>query len=522
MRISKLLPSWNTRHFCTSISTTNLNYTINCYILDRNVYNARKLFDQNPSTRNVVSWNSMISGYVKNNQMAQAQQLFDEMPERDIVSWNTMLSGFHKAGNPEKVYILFSEMVRVGLRPTEFTFSTVVRALISTRLSVLITQLHGHIICSAFNLDFYVGSALMRAYTDVRDAEGMRRVFDEISLKEASVWNGLILGFMDIGQINESQRAFDMMPVRNVVSWTILVNGYINNGRLDEARLKFDMMTEKNVFSWTAMIKGYVQYGNFLYAFELFVSMLRLGPYPNQFTLSSVLEACAGSSSLMLGNQVHSCILKSGIPCDVILLTSLVDMYAKCGDIEAAHCIFESMPKKNVASWNSIIGGYARHGIATRALQEFERMKNVGVKPDKITFINVLSACGHGGLVEEGEGQFADMEMKYGIQAEKEHYACMVDLFGKAGQLEKAEKLIKEMPFKPDVVIWGALIGACGLYSRLELGEFAAKELSSLEQDHPAVYIMLSRIHNDKDVWDSVKRSKKQKACSWVDSSCTR
>lgn len=463
----------------------------------------------------------MISGYVKNNDMSQAQQLFDEMPVRVIVSWNAMLSGFYKAGNPERVYMLFLEMGRFGLRPTEFTFSTVVRALISTRMSVFITQLHGRIICSAFNLDFYVGSALMRAYTDLRDVEGMRRVFDEISLKEVSAWNALILGFMDVGLISESQIAFDMMPVRNVVSWTILVNGYINNGRLEEARLKFDLMTERNVFSWTAMIKGYVQYGKFFDAFELFILMLRSGPYPNHYTFSSVLEACAGSSSLKLGNQVHACILKSGTPRDVILLTSLLDMYAKCGDIEAAYYIFESMPKKNVASWNSIIGGYARHGIATRALQEFERMTNVGVKPDEITFINVLSACGHGGLVEEGERQFADMDMKYGIQAEKEHYACMVDLFGKAGQLEKAEKLIKEMPFKPDVVIWGALLGACGLYSRFELGEFAAKELASLEQGHPAVYTMLSKIHGDKDIWDSVKRSRKQKAVSWIDSSCT-
>lgn len=503
------------------MSTTKLNYTINCYIRDRYVYDARKLFDQNPTTRNVVSWNSMISGYVKNNQMSIAQDMFDEMPVRDIVSWNTVLSSFRKAENPEKVLIYFLKMFRVGFRPDEFTFSTVVSALINTRSSVLITQLHGIIICSAFNMDIYVGSALMTAYTDLRDVEGLRRVFDEISLKEVAAWNALILGFMDFGLITESQRAFDMMPVRNVVSWTTLVNGYINNGRLDEARFKFDMMTNRNVFSWTAMIKGYVRYRKFFYAFELFVSMLRLGPYPNQFTFSSVLDACAGSSSLILGNQVHSCILKSGTPSDVILLTSLVDMYAKCGDIEAAYCIFVSMPKKNVVSWNSIIGGYARHGIATRALQEFESMTNVGVKPDKITFINVLSACAHGGLIKEGEQHFADMDMKYGIQAEKEHYACMVDLFGKAGKLEKAEKLIKEMPFKPDVVIWGALIGACDLYSCLELGKFAAKELDCLEQDHPAVYSMLSKIQGYKDVWDSVKRSRKQKAVSWIESSCT-
>lgn len=526
MRTSNILVRPTSRHICL-ISTANLNYTLNSYIRSGNVDDARQLFDQNPISRDVVSWNSIISGYIKQNQMSLAQQLFDQMPVRDVVSWNTMLSSSHKEGNPEKVYISFLQMLRAGHKPSEFTFSTVTSAFISTKFSVLLPQLHGLILPSALNAGVYVGSALMRGYADLRDCEGLRLVFDEILVKDVTTWNALILGYMELGLTGEAQRTIGMMPVTNVISWTTLVNGYINNSRLDQARSVFNKMSEKNVLTWTAMIRGYVQYGKFLDALELFILMLNSGPYPNHFTFSSVLEACAGSSSLVIGNQVHSCILKSGIPFDAILLTSLVDMYAKCGDIEAAFCIFESMPKKNIVSWNSIIGGYARHGLATRALEVFERMTNSGVKPDKITFINVLSACGHGGLVEEGERQFNSMGMKYRIQAEMEHYACMVDLFGRAGQLEKAEKLIKEMPFEPDAVVWGALLGACGLHSSLELGEFAVKRLTSLEQDSPAVYSMLSKIHGEKGVWNSVievrkmmnqKRAKKQKAVSWIES----
>ncbi|KAM7495783.1 hypothetical protein LguiA_020197 [Lonicera macranthoides] len=286
-------------------------------------------------------------------------------------------------------------------------------------------------------------------------------------------------------------------------------------------------MRERNVISWTAMIKGYVRYGKFVYALELFLLMLNSEIRPNHFTFSSVLDACAGCSSLSVGNQVHSFILKSGIHLDVVLSTSLVNMYAKCGDIKAAFCIFESMEKKNLVSWNSIIGGYARHGLAKRALEEFDRMIKGSVKPNRITYVNVLSACGHGGLVEEGERHFNSMKTKCGIHAGLEHYACMVDLYGRAGQLKKAEKLIKEMPLEPDVVVWGALIGACGLHSCLEVGEFAAGGLCKLEQGHPAVFSMLSKIHGEKGVWSSVieirrmlkeSHTRKQKAGSWVES----
>ncbi|KAF5931465.1 hypothetical protein HYC85_032338 [Camellia sinensis] len=512
---------------CT-ISTATLNYMINGYIREGNINDARKLFDRNPFSRDVVSWNSMFSGYIKHDQIQHAQHLFDQMLLRDVVSWNAMLSGLHKIKNPQGIYHCFLRMGRDGLRPNDFTFSIVISALTNTGFNLMIPQLHGLALRSALNSCVFVGSSLMRGYTDLGDRKGLYLVFDEILAKNVTSWNALILGYMELGLSGEARRAFEMMPEKNIISWTTLVNGYIRNKELDEARSIFNGNCERNVVLWTVMVSGYVQNGKFVHALELFLLMLKSGTQPNQFTFSSALDACSGCSSLLMGKQVHSNMLKSGIPFDVVLSTALVDMYAKCGDIEAAFCFFESVPKKDLATWNSVIGGYARHGLATRALEEFERMINGGVKPDEITFVNVLSACVHGGLVEEGERHFNSMTTKYGIKAGMEHYACMVDLYGRAGFLETAVKLIEGMPFKPDVVVWGALLAACSLHSSLELGEFAAKRINTLQKDHPAVYSMLSKIHGEQGIWGTVielrkvmkeRRAKMQNAGSWIEAS---
>ncbi|KAJ4969174.1 hypothetical protein NE237_015875 [Protea cynaroides] len=490
-------------------------------------YDARKLFDHNPHYRDIVSWNSMIAGYVKHDQLRYAKELFDQMPQRDIVAWNTMLLGFRRTNDLKNAVRYFVEMRRIGKKPNEFTLSTMISTFTNTDSKCLIRQLHTDVVCLGLNSNVYVGSAMMSSYASLGCEISLRRAFEDISVKDVSSWNALISGYMVLGFVAEARSAFDVMPERNVVSWTTLVKGYISNEMLEEARFNFDRMTERNVVSWTVMISGYEQNGRFVEALEVFLSMWRSGGRPNQFTFSCVINACAGCSSLLMGKQVHLSIFKLGLLMDVILSSSIVDMYAKCGDITAAAFAFKSMPEKNVVSWNSIIGGYARHGFGTRALEEFERMLNDNVRPDYVTFINVLSACSHGGLVEEGERHFASMDTKYGIKAGLEHYACMVDLFGRAGQLDKAEKMIQGMPIEPDVIVWGALLGACGLHSSLELGVFAAEGLHKLEKDHPAVYSVLSKIHGERQVWSSVTglrkmmkemHVKKQNAGSWLQS----
>ncbi|XP_075507067.1 pentatricopeptide repeat-containing protein At2g21090-like [Primulina tabacum] len=506
-------------------STYIINHKINEHVRNRKVNDARKLFDQYSHWTNTVSWNSLISGYIQVRRVTEAAHLFDEMPQRDIVSWNTMLTGFRDSRNPWNAYRYFLQMIRQRNTPNELTLAVLFSAFLGTEFDILIPQLHCLVICFGLNLNVYLGSALMRGYIGLGDLDGFARVFDEILLKDVAPWNVLILGYMEFGMTNAARCAFDSMPSKNAYSWSILINGYMKNKQFDEAKAMFESQRDKDVVSWTTMVRGCVQSKKFSDALDFFYLMMKSGVRPNHFTFSCTLDACAGCSSLVLGNQVHACILKFGIPLDVVLSTSLVDMYGKCGDVRAAFCVFRSMSIKNLVSWNSIIGGCARHGLAEMALVEFEEMLKSGVTPDEITFVNVLSACVHGGLVKEGEELFNSMGAVYGMEAEMEHYACMVDLYGRAGELEKAEKLIKGMPFEPDVIVWGALLGACGLHSCAELGEAAADRIFELEQDHPAVYSMLSKIRQENGIYGGVIsekkimqkwRARKQKAGSWI------
>ncbi|KAL0674747.1 hypothetical protein Bca4012_002728 [Brassica carinata] len=468
----------------------------------------------------------MISAYVQRGLMLEAHQVFDQMPVRDAVSWNTMFMGLKKTKDPESVLRHFIEMRRSGLNPDELTIAAIIDAVSGPGSKVLVLQIHTLAIRLGLSLSAYTGSSLLRGYTSLRDLRGLERVFKEILLKDVVSWNVLIMGYMKLGFVEDGERAFAEIPERNIVTWHTMLIGYINNMEMDKARDFFDKMSQRNVFSWTVMINGYVQCREFKVALLLFREMVESwSNRPSHYTFSSVLKACAASSSLLMGRQVHSMISKRGMACDVVLSTSLIDMYAKSGDITAASGVFKSMPVKNTASWNSIIGGFARHGLGVEALEEFERMVQCGYKPDQVTFINLLSACAHAGLVEEGEKQFMLMG-RFGITAEKEHYACMVDLLARAGQLDKAERLIKGMPFEPDFVIWGALLGACGLHSCLELGEVAAKGISRLRREHPAAYDVLCRVHGEKGDWTSVMelrrlmrktKAKKQDASSWIE-----
>ncbi|XP_047311822.1 pentatricopeptide repeat-containing protein At1g09410, mitochondrial-like [Impatiens glandulifera] len=520
--------AWNPKF--STISTPLLNQSINVCIQRGNLKDAREFFDQYPLSRNVVSWNSMISGYFKHGQIKPAQQLFDEMPMRDIVSYNAILSGMHMSKDPHQVYLYFLNMARAGHKPNEFTFSIVITSLLRTSFNpLLLTQLHGLALRCSLNSSVFVGSALIRAYCDIDNLKCLRKVFDDIAEKDVSSWNAILLSYMDMGLTSEAERAFDVMPETNIISWTTLINGYINNKNLNRARYIFQKASEKNVVMWTSMINGYTQNSMFVEALELFVSMLNLQTRPNCFTFSTVLNACSGSSAFLTGKQVHSLVLKYGFDSDVVSSTALLNMYGNCGDIEAATTVFECITQKNLTTWNSIIGCYSRHGEGVMALETFYRLtRTTRFKPDRITFVNVLSACGRAGLVEEGEWLFDCMRNHYyGVEVEMEHYACMVDLYGRAGFLNKAVKLMEGMTMEPDVVVWGALLAGCCWHSCSELGEFAARGLYKLKEDHPAIYSSLSKIHGDNCEWITVadikslvkrKQIEKQKAGSWIDS----
>eukprot|EP01018_Ginkgo_biloba_P031676 Gb_31111 [translate_table: standard] len=305
-----------------------------------------------------------------------------------------------------------------------------------------------------------------------------------------------------------------------------LVNMYAKCGSLVYARRVFDRMPERNVVSWTVMISAYDSRGHAEEALTLFSQMQQTGIQPNEFTFASVLPACADLAALEQGRKIHETIIKSGFHSDVFVASALLDMYAKCGSIEDACHVFDEMPKRNVISWNAMIVGYAMHGCAKEALQLFKQMQHLGTKPDHVTFVGVLSACRHAGLVEDGWQCFHCMSENYHITPAMKHYCCMVDLLGRAGHLDEAHDFIDKMPVKPDADVWGSLLGACRIHTNMELGQHVAERLFELDPKNSAPYVLLSNIYAAAGRWHDMekvrklmkdRRVKKNPGCSWIE-----
>uniref|UniRef100_J3MCP4 DYW domain-containing protein n=1 Tax=Oryza brachyantha TaxID=4533 RepID=J3MCP4_ORYBR len=257
----------------------------------------------------------------------------------------------------------------------------------------------------------------------------------------------------------------------DVTSWTTMVNGLCRLGLVEEAREVFDGMPERNLVSWNSMISGYVKAERFLDALEVFDEMRALGVEGNGFVATTALVACTGAGALARGREVHRWVQQSGIEMDAKLATAVVDMYCKCGCVDEAWRVFDSLPARGLTTWNCMIGGFAVHGRCDDALELFRRMEAAGVAPDDVTLLNILTACAHAGEVSEGRRYFNHIVERHGIEPKMEHYGCMVDLFGRAGQLDEAKKVIDGMPMEPDLAVLGALLGACKIHGDVDLGE---------------------------------------------------
>lgn len=289
-----------------------------------------------------------------------------------------------------------------------------------------------------------------------------------------------------------------------------LVRCYSVSGDLAGARLVFDETPERSLGLWTTVICGYAQNFCSNEALALFEGMVVEGFEPNGATLASVLSACARSGCLELGERIHEFMRVRGVEVGVILGTALVYMYAKNGVIVMARKLFDGMPERNVVTWNAMICGLASHGHVDDALGLFEDMRKEGVVvPNDVTFIGVLSACCHAGLIDVGREIFCSMKMVYGIEPKIEHYGCMVDLLGRGGKLLEAEELVKGMPWKPDVVIWGALLAASKNSGNTEVAERAVKEILTLEPHNHGVCVALSNMHAEAGQWQEVLRLRK-------------
>lgn len=388
---------------------------------------------------------TLLNMYAACGDMNSGRKIFEKMDNKNQVVWTSMISGYAKNNNPKESLFLFTEMEREGLEPDEVTMASTLSACAQLKDLDYGKKLHLHIKKSSLKICAVLGTALVDMYAKC-------------------------------GELVLARRVFDALPERNVVAWSAMISGYAQNNHSKEALEVFEkMITESD-------------------------------QKPNQVTILGVLSACIQFGDLNLGRWIHAYIDKAGLNPSITLQNSLMDMYMKCGRIDAALQIFDAMPVRYVVSWNTVINGLALHGLSKRALSLFSHMLMDGIQPDDITFIGVLSACSRAGLVQEGHYHYQTMYERYGIIPQLEHYGCMVDLLSRAGMLGEAERFIQDMPMEPNGAIWGALLSASRVYNNVELGMKAAKHLLDLEPENDGVYVLLSNIFARNKQWTKVRK----------------
>ncbi|KAF5958972.1 hypothetical protein HYC85_000181 [Camellia sinensis] len=501
--------------------------------------------------------------------LGSAKKVFDIMRERNAVTWTLMITRYSQLGQPKDAIELFIDMVVSGFIPDRFTFSSTINACAELELLSLGQQLHSLVLKSRLTLDVCVGCSLVDMYVKCAVDGSMvnsRKVFDRMPDHNVMSWTATITGYVQSGghdkeaielycrmidgQVvpnhftfssllkacgNLSDPAAGEQIYTNVVKHGLasvncvgnsLISMYARSGRMEDARKAFDILFEKNLVSYNTIVDGYAKNLDSNEAFELFNEIEDTGIEVDAFTFASLLSGAASIGAVGKGEQIHARLMKSGFKSNQCISNSLISMYSKCGNIEAALQVFSEIEDHTVISWTSIVMGLAKHGFATRALKMFQEMLKTGIKPNEVTYIAVLSACSHVGMINEGWKHFNAMYKEHRISPRMEHYACMVDLLGRSGFLEEAIQFINSMPFMADALVWRTLLGACQVHGNTEVGKHAAKMIIKQEPNDPAAYILLSNLYASSAQWDEVARIRKnmkernlvkEAGCSWIE-----
>ncbi|KAK9123850.1 hypothetical protein Sjap_013452 [Stephania japonica] len=452
-------------------------------------------------------------------------------------------------------------------RPTQRTYELLILSCSRNNSLSDAAAVHRSLVDDGLGQDSFLATKLIDMYAQLGSIDNARYVFDEMRDRTIFVWNAFIRALALAGcgdealgvccRMSESGVWFDRFTytyalkacvvsgerkgkeihgnlLRRGFEWnvhvvTTLIDVYAKFGLVSYAGKLFDEMPERNVVSWSAMIGCLAKNGRPFEALELFWEMMVGNPdeVPNSVTMVSVLQACAALSALGQGKLIHCFVLRRGLDSIVSVNNSLVTMYSKCGNLEVARRVFDRMDKRDVVSWNSMISGFGVNGFAEEAILVFKEMINDGkVSPNAITFISLLGACSHSGLVDEGKRLFYSMVPEYHIYPTSEHYAGLVDILGRAGRLEEAIKVIEDMRIEPGSTVWGSLLGACRIHCNIELAERASVRLFELEPTNAGNYVLLAEIYAEAKMWVEVNRVKKllearglQKVsgCSWIE-----
>ncbi|CAN6179505.1 unnamed protein product [Urochloa humidicola] len=480
---------------------------------------ARELFDRPDARRNVVTWTALLSGYARARRVEEAEALFQGMPERNVVSWKTMLEAYVAAGRVGDACALFDRMpVRVA-GSWNILLAALVRSGQLDEARGLFQRMPGR--------DVMAYTTMVAGIAQYANVDEARVLFDVMPNRNVVSWNAMISGYISNHRIDEALDLFIKMPRRDIASWNIMINGFIQNKDLKRARELFDEVPERNVVTWTTMINGYLQGMQSELALGLFNGMLTEGIRPNKLTFLGALDACSNLAALCEGQQVHQMICKTAFQFDTFVESALMNVYSKCGEIGLARKLFDLSREKDLISWNGIIAAYAHHGVGIEAIRLYDKMQENGYKPNDVTYVVLLSACSHSGLVDEGLKIFESMVKDRSVEVRDEHYNSLIDLCSRAGRLDDAKRLIHYLKIKPaSGSVWSALLGGCNAHGNVSIGNLAARRLLEAEPDNAGTYTLLSNIYASAGKWKEAAQIrsemnnrglKKQPGCSWIE-----
>ncbi|GKU96242.1 hypothetical protein SLEP1_g9497 [Rubroshorea leprosula] len=512
---------------------------------------------------------ALIDAYSVCGSTDSAREIFDGIACKDMVTWTGMVACYSENNCFEEAMELFSRMRMAGFEPNNFTFSGVLKACLGLEAFDVAKGVHGCALKTNYEQDIYVGVGLLELYTEYGDIGDVKKIFEEMPKKDVIAWSFMISRFAQNDQSEEALKLFSKMRQAfvapnqftfasalqacattgdvelgkqihglvlkvgldsDIFVSNALMGVYAKCGRIKDAAKLFEDYQHKNEVTWNTMIVGYIHFGDIEKALNLFFKMLENCIEATEVTYSSVLHAAAGLATLELGIQIHSLTVKNSYEENTVVGNALIDMYAKCGRIKDARLVFDMMNERDGVSWNAMISGYSMHGLGVEALKIFQMMQERGCKPTTVTFVGVLSACGNSGLLDQGQAYFQSMVQDYGIEPCLEHYCCMVWLLGRLGHLDKAVKLIEDIPCKPSVMLWRALLGACVIHKNVELGRISAQRILEMEPQDESTHVLLSNIYATERSWKDVrsirksmksKGVKKEPGLSWIENQGT-
>ncbi|KAJ1391206.1 Tetratricopeptide-like helical domain superfamily [Sesbania bispinosa] len=519
---------------------------------------------QRMANSNKVIENCILQMYCDCKNFTDAERFFDEMVNRDLFSWATIISAYAKEGHIDEAIRLLLRMLDLGIIPSPSIFCTLLGSFADPSVLDLGKQIHSQLIRTGFAADVLIETSISNMYVKCGWLDGAEVATNKMTRKNAVACTGLMVGYTQAARHRDALLLFvrmisegvaldefvfsivlkacaaseDLYTGRQIHSYIVklgleskvsvgtpLVDFYVKCARFEAARQAFETIHEPNDFSWSALITGYCQCDRFDRALEIFKTIRSKGVLLNSFIYTNIFQACSAVSDLIFGAQIHADATKKGLITCLSGESAMITMYSKCGKVDYAHQAFLAIDKPDTVAWTALICAYAYHGKASEAVRLFNKMLGSGVRPNAVTFIGLLNACSHSGLVKEGKQFLDSMSEKYGVDPTIDHYNCMIDIYSRAGLPQEALEMIRSLPFEPDAMSWKSLLGGCWSHRNLEIGRIAAKRIFHLDPLDSATYVIMFNLCALAGKWDEAAQFRKMMAgrnlrkevsCSWI------